>query len=106
MKHLSWKYRRRRTRAQQREFCAAQAARVEKRWAKARAAAAAEPLRTDRVVELTVRDSHRPGTTLRLESRETAAGFRRWAMAEAGRQIGPRRMGRHAIAKLIAQWLE
>jgi hypothetical protein len=66
MKHTSWRYRRRRNPAQQREFCAAQRRRVAARWAAYRAAQQTATPSADRVVEITIRDSRRPMTILRL----------------------------------------
>jgi hypothetical protein len=76
------------------------------RWAAHHAAQAGEPVRETRVVEVTVRDSHRPGCTVRLEANETVHGWGRWAVFQAETRIGKRRMGRHAVGDLIAGWMQ
>lgn len=78
------------------------------RWRKVRAGRSDCPLRETRVVELTVRDSHRTRRVIRMESDLTrdARAWGRWSVSENGRAIGRRRFGRSAIADLIARSLE
>jgi hypothetical protein len=106
MKHLSWKYRRKRTPKEMAEFRAAQAERVEKRWQREREKQAGEPIRKTRVVVLEVKDSARMRAVIRLEAEETERGWSRWAVSEGGERIGKRRWGRRAVGLLIAGWLE
>lgn len=75
------------------------------RWDAVREARQDEPVRMTRVVEITVRDSHRPRRTLRLESEEGPHGWRRWRVSEDGVRVGTRRLGRSTLARLLAQSL-
>lgn len=104
--HLSFRYRRRRTPQQQREFRQAQSRRARKRWNAAIEERSAEPVRRTRVVEIPVRDTHRPRTTIRLEADENPRGWSRWKVTQNGHPISARRLGRHAVGELIARWLE
>ena len=114
MKHLSWRYRRKRTAKEQKEFREAQRKRIEKRWEKELAGRVGEPVRQTRVVELEIRDSMRPRTTIRLEAEEAERGWGRWAVWQDGVRVGtegsgkgkagrgePRRFGTRRIAGLI-----
>jgi hypothetical protein len=105
MKHLSFRYRRRRNAQEQREFCAAQSGRIAKRWAKAAAAREGEPIRETRVVEMTIRDSHRPMRIVRLQAEETERGWSRWTAHENGQRAGQKPWGKNAIARAIARTL-
>jgi hypothetical protein len=102
MKHLSWKYRRRRTAQEMREFRAAQSRRIAARWAKVHAAHVGEPVRETRVVEMTIRDSHRPMRIIRLQAEETERGWSRWMAQENGQRAGRKPWGKNAIARAIA----
>jgi len=102
MNYLSPRYRRRRTPLQRREFLAAQARRIAKRWARKQAARAGEPVRKDRVTEITIRDTHRPQMVLRLRARPTRLGWTRRTVEENGATV-PGRFGLVAIAKLLAR---
>lgn len=75
------------------------------RWEQHRAALAAEPTRTIRVVELTVKDSHRPQRVIRMEADERETTWSRWLVIENGERVGRRRFGRTTIAEPIAQSL-
>jgi len=75
------------------------------RWAAVREARAEEPVRRTRVVELTIRDSHRPGTVVRLSAEEGARGWGRWAVEQDGARIGKRRLGKAGIARMLAAFL-
>jgi hypothetical protein len=96
MKHLSWKYRRRRNAQEQREFSAAQRRRVEARWRKVHAEQSGTPIRTDRVVQIVIVDSHRPRTTLTLTQTDCRG---RW------HGIGQRSIARAGVARLLADFL-
>ncbi len=72
------------------------------RWAAVRAARAGEPPRQTRVVELTLRDTHRPMRIILLEAEPTENGWGRWAVTENGERIGRRRFGRTRIGQTIA----
>lgn len=78
------------------------------RWARAHAEQAGEPVRETRVVEFPVIDTHRPRTHIRLESNLTREGsaWGRWRVWENGERVGKRRLGRTAVGKMIAKWLE
>lgn len=76
------------------------------RWDACRAANASEPIRRDRVVELTIRDTHRPMFIIRLQAHETPRGWSRWQVTENGKQVGRRRWGTHAVAAMIARSLQ
>jgi hypothetical protein len=75
------------------------------RWDRVLAQRAGEPVRQTRVVELTVVDSHRPRSLIRLAADEQDGRWGRWAVTEGGQRIGKRRFGRRAVADLIAGWL-
>lgn len=75
------------------------------RWAVVRAARAAEPVRETRVVEIEVRDSHRPRATVRMVAQETPRGWSRWQVSQNGVRIGRRTCGRTSVGKLVARWL-
>lgn len=103
---LSFRYRRRRTPQQMREFRAAQAERAKRREEKRRmdSGATAEPIRETRVQEIVVRDSHRPRTVIRLEcdlTRDDRAWGRR-RMWLNGEPFGCRPVGRTSAADMIA----
>jgi hypothetical protein len=88
-----------------REFRAAQSRRISARWAKASAARADEPIRETRVVEMTIRDSHRPMRIIRLQAEETERGWSRWVAQENGQRAGQKPWGKNAIARAIARTL-
>lgn len=102
MKHLSWKYRRRRTVQEEREFCEAQRQRIAKRWAKVHAVQVGDPVRQTRVIQMTILDTHRPMRIIRLQAEETERGWSRWTATENG-QPCTRLWGKIAIAKAIAR---
>ena len=97
MKHLSWKYRKRRTAQEYKEFCEAQRARVAKRWLKRTEQMQDEPVRVDRVIVILIRDSHRPQTEICLKR---IANLGRW------HGIGSRGLGTGRVARLIAEFLQ
>jgi hypothetical protein len=72
------------------------------RWARVHAACNGEPVRESRVVELSIRDSHRPARVIRMQADMTPRGWSRWAVSENGARIGCRTFGRRALAGLIA----
>jgi hypothetical protein len=74
-------------------------------WQRVHAAAAAEPERETRFVELTIRDSHRPLRVIRLQAEQSDHAWGRWAVDENGSRIGARRFGRSAISEMIARSL-
>jgi hypothetical protein len=106
MDPTNWRYRGRRTPQQERDFRSAQRRRIERRWERVREARAGERVRETRVVEVTIRDSHRPMTTIRMETQERERGWGRFAVWQQGARIGARRFGRSGIAELLARWLE
>ncbi len=75
------------------------------RWEAARAERAAGPTRQTRIVELTIRDTHRTMRTIRLSAEPTELGWSRWAAAENGQRIGRRRLGKTRLARMIAETL-
>jgi hypothetical protein len=105
MKHLSWRYRRRRNAKEEREFRAAQSRRVAQRWSKASAVRVGEPIRETRVVLMTIRDSHRPMRIIRMQAEETERGWSRWVVQENGQPAGQKPWGKNAIARAIASTL-
>ena len=72
------------------------AARERKRLART----AAEPVRVDRVVEITIRDSHRPMTVIRLRREDQGERWGRWT------GIGQARLGPTGIGKVLGKYLE
>jgi len=76
------------------------------RWAAVRSALAEDPVRTSRVVELTIRDTHNTMRVVRMQSEPREHGWSRWAVTENGQRVGRRRLGRSTIADLIARSLE
>ena len=76
------------------------------RWQNNALARAGEPVRETRVVEMTIRDSHRPGVEVRMESHETPSGWGRWRVAQNGKQVGRRTFGHTAISAMLAKVLQ
>jgi hypothetical protein len=74
---------------------------AEARWAAYHEAQADDPIRQTRVVEMTIKDSHRPMRVIRMEAEQTERGWSRWLATENGERVGRRRFGGTAIAKLI-----
>jgi hypothetical protein len=71
------------------------------RWRKYHEKLAGEPVRTDRVIEITIRDSHRPMTVIRLRREQNDEGrWGRW------RGIGKTALGPSGVGKLIGKYLE
>jgi hypothetical protein len=103
MKHLSWKYRRRRNPKEQREFNAAQARRIAKRWEKRQEVLKDEPLRQSRVTELTIRDSHRPMEIVRIVREPRDHSWGRGRMEMNGKPVGRRAFGISGIARMLAR---
>jgi len=98
MKHLSWRYRRRRNRQQQREFCAAQARRVRARWDRIHAALADEPIREERaLIRLTVQRVGLDPRPIPLEIRFDGIHSRK--CVREGNADWRRRVGRKALVK-------
>lgn len=75
------------------------------RWDAVAAARADDPIRQTRVVHIGILDSHRPRTAIRLEADEQDGRWSRFAAYQNGQRIGKRRLGRRAVADLIAKWL-
>jgi hypothetical protein len=105
MKHLSWKYRRRRTPQQQREFRAAQSARIAKRWEAYRAARVNEPIRATRTTRITIEDSHRMRMVFMLARQETPRGWGRAEVQENGKPVS-RKWGIRKLATALAKILQ
>ena len=76
------------------------------RWVKNAMARRHEPVRETRVVELVVRDSHKPQCVIRLEAQETPRGWSRWQVSQNGKRVGRRTFGRSAVGKMMARLLE
>ena len=106
MKHLSWKYRRRRNAQEMKEFREAQSRRARMRWALYHAELAGGPIRETRVTEIVIRDSQRARTTIVLRRDPTRYGWGRARVEQDGVRIGKGRMGVGGIATLLAKWLE
>jgi len=64
-----------------------------------------EPVRGARVVEIVIRDTHRPRREIRMEAEEMARGWGRWEVWENGGRVGRRRFGSSKIAGMIARSL-
>jgi hypothetical protein len=60
-----------------------------------------EPVRQDRVVEITIRDSHRPMTAIRLRREQDDEG--RWGRWSG---IGAAHLGPSGVGKIIGKYLE
>jgi hypothetical protein len=75
------------------------------RWEKNAVMRRHEPVRETRVVEMLLRDSHRPQCVLRLEAQETPRGWSRWRVSQNGKRVGARSFGSSAVAKMIARVL-
>jgi hypothetical protein len=105
MKHLSWKYRKRRTAQEQREFCEAQSRRVARRWKKRQEAMAAEPRRQTRVTRITIEDSHRMSLVVTLYRDQAQVGWGRARVVENGKDVkgkwGTRQVGLN-LARMLA----
>jgi hypothetical protein len=97
MKHLSPKYRKRRTPQQQREFRNAQSRRISRRWAKQHLAMASEPVRQTRVTRITIEDSHRMRLVVTLHRDQAQVGWGRARVTENGKAVhgkwGTRQLG-------------
>jgi len=106
MTPTNWRYRGRRTPEQRREFSDAQRRRVNARWERVHAASAGEPVRRSRVIDIEIRDSHRPLARIRLHAEPAERGWSRWLATENGSPIGKRRFGRKSLAAMIAAWME
>ena len=102
MKHTSWRYRRRRTAQERKEFCEAQRKRVKSRWKKWHEALKNEPTRVTRLTELTIRDSQRPMMVLKLEWSQKG----RCRIELNGQMMGLRPMGRTGLGKTLARVLQ
>jgi hypothetical protein len=103
MKHLSFRYHRRRTPQQQREFCAAQARRVAARWAKAAKARAADPVRQTRTNRITIEDTHTTRTILLIRREQTERGWSRARVEANGVPCSKRAWGLRQLADAIAR---
>jgi hypothetical protein len=56
----------------------------------------------DRVVEITIRDSHRPQRVIRLMAHPTEHGWSRWGVLENGVRVGKRRIGSGRLWEILA----
>ena len=101
MTHSNHRYRGRRNAQQRKEFCEAQRKRVEKRWAKYHEGLAGEPTRLTRVTILTVRDSCRPMTTVRLVWSESG----RCHIWQDGVHLRVRPQGKRGLSEMLARML-
>ena len=61
---------------------------------------AGEPLRVDRVVEITIRDSHRPLTVIGLRREDQGERWGRWE------GIGHSKLGPTGVGRVIGKYLE
>lgn len=102
---FSCKYRRRRNAQEMKEFRDNQRKRAEARWARVRERRRGETTRATRVVEVTIRDSHRPRIVLRLEAQETGQGWGRWRVSENGTEWAGRKIGTGRVARAVARVL-
>ena len=74
---------------------------AEARWRKYHEKLAGEPVRRDRVAEITIRDSHRPMTVIRLSREDMGEGqWGRW------QGIGESALGPTGIGKIVGRYLE
>jgi hypothetical protein len=105
MKHLSWKYRRRRTPQEMREFRAAQSRRIAKRWEQVHAAQSDEPVRQTRTNRITIEDSHRMRLVFLLARQETPRGWSRAEVVENGKPVSGR-WGIRKLATALAKLLQ
>jgi hypothetical protein len=106
MKHLSFRYRRRRTPQQQREFRAAQSRRISARWAKAAKARAGDPVRQTRTNRITIEDTHNTRTILLVHRDQTERGWSRARVEVNGIPCGKHPWGLRQLAKAIARIMQ
>ena len=93
----SWTYRKRRRDKMLREMANKRAAKARKHEAET----AGLPVRESRVIEITIRDSHRPMTVIRATQTEHEGVGSRWRIAEySGRPVG-----KTGLARLLAQYV-
>lgn len=102
--HLSWRYRRRRNRQEDREFREAQRRRAERRWEQERAS---RPKRgADRVVVVTIRDSAASETTtLRLTAGDYGHRWGRWRVEVDGQRLGRQLFAGAGLGRILARYL-
>jgi hypothetical protein len=106
MKHLSFRYRKRRTPQQQRDFCAEQSRRISGRWAKVHAAAAGDPVRQTRTNRITIEDTHTTRTILLVRRQQTERGWSRAAVEVNGTPCGQHPWGLRQLANAIARIMQ
>ena len=66
---------------------------------------AGDPQRHSRVIELTIRDSHRPMQVIHIHRESIGHAWSRARVYINGSRVGVRAFGRTALAKLIAEAL-
>lgn len=91
MTHTSFRYRRRRNAQQQREFCDAQRRRVQRRWEKAHAVSAGDPVREERVL-VTLVIEHADGDAIRIPIVARPTGEDRATLRIGGQRFSARRV--------------
>ena len=106
MKHLSFRYRRRRTPQQQREFRAAQARRISARWAKVHVASIGDPVRQTRTNRITIEDTHNTRTIIHVHRDQTERGWSRARVEVNGIPCGKHPWGLRQLAKAIARIMQ
>jgi hypothetical protein len=76
------------------------------RWAAVRQARAGEPVREPLVVEITIRQLHRPMRIIHAVAQPRKHGrWSRWTVRENDRPVGRRALGAKALGNLIASSL-
>ena len=75
------------------------------RWAAYHAFQAGDPQRHSRVIELTIRDSHRPMQVIHIHRESIGHAWSRARVYVNGSRVGVRAFGRTALAKLVAEAL-
>jgi hypothetical protein len=106
MKHLSFRYHRRRNAQEQREFCAEQSRRISGRWAKVHAAAVGDPVRQTRTNRITIEDTHTTRTIIHVHRDQTERGWSRARVEVNGIPCGQRAWGLRQLAKAIARIMQ
>lgn len=66
---------------------------------------ATEPVRVDRTVEIVIRDSHRPMTSISLRAIDCENHWGRWQISMNGRPVSITRLGPAGLARMLAGWL-
>jgi hypothetical protein len=106
MKHLSFRYHRRRNAQEQREFCAEQSRRISGRWAKVHAAAVGDPVRQTRTNRITIEDTHTTRTIIHVHRDQTERGWSRARVEVNGIPCGQHPWGLRQLANAIARIMQ